>query len=66
MRGWRIAKEKAGRKIDAIVALAMACVAALEKPPRNPDLPGPEAHGVRATALHYANWPSLPGPRFPW
>ncbi len=66
MRGWRIAKEKAGRKIDAIVALAMACVAALEKPPINPDLPGPEAHGVRATALHYANWPSLRGPRFPW
>ena len=30
-RGWRIAKEKASRKIDAIVALAMACVAALEE-----------------------------------
>jgi hypothetical protein len=29
-RGWRIAKEKASRKIDAIVALAMACVAAME------------------------------------
>jgi phage terminase large subunit-like protein len=29
-RGWRIAKEKAGHKIDAIVALAMACVAAVE------------------------------------
>jgi len=26
-RGWRIAKEKASRKIDAIVALAMACCA---------------------------------------
>jgi phage terminase large subunit-like protein len=25
-RGWRIAKEKASRKIDAIVALAMACL----------------------------------------
>lgn len=31
-RGWRIAKEKASRKIDAIVALAMACVAAVEGP----------------------------------
>jgi phage terminase large subunit-like protein len=30
-RGWRIAKEKASRKIDAIVALAMACCAAIER-----------------------------------
>jgi phage terminase large subunit-like protein len=29
-RGWRIAKEKASKKIDAIVALAMACCAAME------------------------------------
>jgi phage terminase large subunit-like protein len=29
-RGWRIAKEKASKKIDAMVALAMACVAAIE------------------------------------
>jgi phage terminase large subunit-like protein len=28
-RGWRIAKERASKKIDAIVALAMACVAAM-------------------------------------
>ena len=28
-RGWRIAKEKASKKIDASVALAMACVAAM-------------------------------------
>jgi hypothetical protein len=28
-RGWRIAKEKASKKIDAIVALSMACVAAM-------------------------------------
>ncbi len=65
-RGWRIAKEKAARKIDGIVALAMACGAALEEPPRNPDLPGPEGHGVRVTALHYADWLRLPGPRVPW
>lgn len=32
-RGWRIAKEKARKKIDSIVALAMACVAALDTPP---------------------------------
>jgi phage terminase large subunit-like protein len=29
-RGWRIAKEKASKKIDGIVALAMAAVAAIE------------------------------------
>jgi phage terminase large subunit-like protein len=28
-RGWRIAKEKASKKIDAVVAAAMACVAAM-------------------------------------
>lgn len=31
-RGWRIAKEKASRKIDAIVALALAVVTALRRP----------------------------------
>jgi hypothetical protein len=35
-RGWRIAKEKASRKIDAIVALSMACVAALDQPVSGP------------------------------
>lgn len=29
-RGWRIAKDKSSKKIDAIVALAMACLAAVE------------------------------------
>jgi hypothetical protein len=29
-RGWRIAKDKASRKINAVVALAMASVAAIE------------------------------------
>ena len=29
-RGWRIAKEKSTKKIDAIAALAMACVAAID------------------------------------
>ena len=32
-RGWRLAKEKAAKKIDAIVALAIACVAAIEDKP---------------------------------
>jgi hypothetical protein len=32
-RGWRIAKEKSSRKIDAIVALAMAVLAAVETEP---------------------------------
>ena len=35
-RGWRIAKEKASNKIDAIVALAMACCAALDAPMPKP------------------------------
>jgi hypothetical protein len=34
-RGWRIAKEKASKKIDAIVALAMARVAANGAPWRD-------------------------------
>jgi len=33
-RGWRIAKERASRKIDGIVALAMAVLAATEAGPR--------------------------------
>ena len=31
-RGFRLAKERAGKKIDAIVALSMACIAALDEP----------------------------------
>lgn len=34
MRGWRIAKEKAAKKSDAIVALAIACVGAIEGKPK--------------------------------
>jgi len=30
-RGWRIAKEKSSKKIDAISALATACCAAIER-----------------------------------
>jgi phage terminase large subunit-like protein len=32
-RGWRIAKERASRKVDAIVALSLACVSALDEGP---------------------------------
>jgi phage terminase large subunit-like protein len=35
-RGFRIAKEKASRKIDAIVALSMACVGLLDRPAMAP------------------------------
>ncbi|TKB75260.1 MAG: hypothetical protein E8D45_07850 [Nitrospira sp.] len=41
-RGWRIAKEKAGKKIDAVVALAMACCAALDRPRREVRVLTPE------------------------
>jgi phage terminase large subunit-like protein len=34
-RGFRIAKEKASRKIDLIISLSMACVAALDEPVQN-------------------------------
>jgi phage terminase large subunit-like protein len=36
-RGWRLAKEKAAKKIDAIVALAIACVSAIEDKPKTFD-----------------------------
>ena len=35
-RGWRIAKEKTSHKIDAVVALAMAALAAVEEGQRSP------------------------------
>jgi hypothetical protein len=37
-RGFRLAKEKAGKKIDLIVALNMACLVALDEPPSAPPL----------------------------
>jgi phage terminase large subunit-like protein len=37
-RGFRLAKEKTGKKIDLIVALSMACLAALDEPPSAPPL----------------------------
>jgi len=32
-RGWRLAKEKAARKIDGVAALSFACLAAVTRPP---------------------------------
>ena len=32
-RGWRLAKEKASRKIDGVVALSFACLDAVAAPP---------------------------------
>ena len=37
-RGWRIAKEKSSRKIDACVALAMACVGTVDQGFKSPAL----------------------------
>ena len=37
-RGFRLAKEKAGKKVDLIVALSMACLAALDEPSSPPPL----------------------------
>ncbi len=48
-RGWRIAKEKASRKIDSIVALSMAVVAALDGRPAQPSESPPEGSGLRAS-----------------
>jgi phage terminase large subunit-like protein len=44
-RGWRIAKEKTSKKIDSIVALSMACVAAIEGKPKTYS-PGAVPQGV--------------------
>jgi hypothetical protein len=43
LRGGRIAKEKAAKKSDAIVALAIACVAAIEGKPKTFDRSAREA-----------------------
>jgi phage terminase large subunit-like protein len=42
-RGWKLAKEKSTRKIDAAVALSFACLAATRKPPE-PGLPSSTRH----------------------
>ena len=64
-RGTRIAKEKASKKIDAIVALAMACVAAIEgRPPTSdgmptivyPDGPMPE-FGLGSSGFNFGGGP---------
>jgi hypothetical protein len=45
-RGWRIAKEKASHKIDAVVALAIACHAAVSmREPDEPPIVMPFFHG---------------------
>ena len=62
-RGFRIAKEKASNKIDAIVALSMACVAALDQP-EGPRLPTPEEEAEDLRSLrafeHRMGWPLTP------
>jgi hypothetical protein len=57
-RGFRMAKEKASRKIDLAVALAMACCAALQagKPMATRGVP----IGVGKVINPFARWPSPP------
>jgi phage terminase large subunit-like protein len=76
-RGWRIAKEKASHKIDAVIALAMACHAAVkrgyveETAMATPivtcgteELSGPAAN-VRGVPAHYlANYANEPWRQF--
>jgi len=60
-RGWRIAKEKAAQKIDAIVALAIACVAAIDGKPSAFDAAALEAVVQLNAALTRANpWRAMP------
>ena len=54
-RGWRHAKEKAAKKIDAIVALAIACLAAIEGKPKAFDSAALEAVVQVNVALRRAN-----------
>lgn len=54
VRGWRIAKEKASHKIDSIVALAQACLGAVESAAR------PAAIQISAAARA---WSRRPDPR---
>jgi phage terminase large subunit-like protein len=62
-RGFRIAREKASHKIDAIVALSMACVAALDTP-AGPPLPTPEEvaemERQERAVVRSLGWPPAP------
>jgi hypothetical protein len=54
-RGWRISKEKASQKIDAIVALAMGCVSALDQGNVQAiDIPPHEIEAIQAQAAQEA------------
>jgi hypothetical protein len=54
-RRWRIAKAKAAKKIDAIVALAIACVVAIEGKPKAFDAAALEVVVQLNAALTRAN-----------
>lgn len=45
-RGFRLAKGTAGRKIDGIVALSLACIAALDEPAEPPPLTDAQVAGM--------------------
>ena len=67
-RGWRIAKEKASRKIDAIVALGMACCAAIahkgEIKRRQASSFNPALHVARSGLRFKPGWPVFIGQTF--
>ncbi len=65
-RGWRIAKEKASKKIDGITALSMACVAAVDAPVSSgvPPAGSVTERALGSTAKEDPNWAvNAPSPR---
>lgn len=56
-RGWRIAKEKASHKIDVVVALAMAALAAVKRRPRDDLMPRFANLGPRRERI---DWDDVP------
>jgi Phage Terminase len=67
-RGWRISKEKASHKIDVVVALAMACHAAVAKGESGQiryvmfGVGGPNPFAGKASSLDYQVDPDMPTP----
>ena len=56
-RGWKISKEKSSHKIDVVVALAMAAIAAMEQGAHQPVIAMPIVYRSGAPAINpAANW----------
>ena len=63
-RGWRIAKEKASHKIDAVVALAIACHAAVSlREPEEPPIVRPYAYSKTSGVISDPAMPIDPVPQ---